>query len=93
MPKVLLRWDSGALAIVEDRTQGDCNHKSFSAGIGRISASWSRSCSLPATPIREKRLVPLLPNYPLPKWPINLLYSPLLPELSPENRLGLRNLS
>jgi DNA-binding transcriptional LysR family regulator len=29
---------------------------------------------LAAAPIREKRLVPLLPQYPLPEWPINLLY-------------------
>jgi DNA-binding transcriptional LysR family regulator len=27
-----------------------------------------------ATPIREKRLVPLLPLYPLPEWPLTLLY-------------------
>jgi len=32
--------------------------------------------SLAAAPIREKRLVPLLPQYPLPEWPINLLYPP-----------------
>src|SRR6266403_1104192 len=31
---------------------------------------------LAATPVREKRLVPLLPQYPLPEWPINLLYPP-----------------
>jgi DNA-binding transcriptional LysR family regulator len=31
---------------------------------------------LAAAPIREKRLVPLLPQYPLPEWPINLLYPP-----------------
>jgi DNA-binding transcriptional LysR family regulator len=31
---------------------------------------------LAAAPIREKRLVPLLPKYPLPEWPINLLYPP-----------------
>jgi DNA-binding transcriptional LysR family regulator len=31
---------------------------------------------LAATPIREKRLVPLLPQYPLPEWSINLLYPP-----------------
>lgn len=29
---------------------------------------------LAAAPIRERRLVPLLPQYPLPEWPINLLY-------------------
>ena len=29
---------------------------------------------LAAAPIREKRLVPLLPQYPLPECPINLLY-------------------
>jgi DNA-binding transcriptional LysR family regulator len=29
---------------------------------------------LAAAPIREKRLVPLLPRYPLPEWSINLLY-------------------
>ena len=61
---------------------------------------------LAAAPIRERRLVPLLPQYPLPEWPINLLYPPhrhqstivrtyldFLPKLSPENRSGLRNLS
>jgi len=31
---------------------------------------------LAAAPIREKRLVPLLPQYPLPEWPISLLYPP-----------------
>jgi DNA-binding transcriptional LysR family regulator len=31
---------------------------------------------LVAAPIREKRLVPLLPQYPLPEWSINLLYPP-----------------
>ena len=29
---------------------------------------------LAATPIRKKRLVPLLPQYPLPAWSLNLLY-------------------
>ena len=31
---------------------------------------------LAAGPIREKRLVPLLPQYPLPEQPIHLLYPP-----------------
>jgi len=31
---------------------------------------------LAAVPIREKRLVPLLPQYPLPEWSINLIYPP-----------------
>jgi DNA-binding transcriptional LysR family regulator len=31
---------------------------------------------LAAAPVREKRLVPLLPQYPLPEWSINLLYPP-----------------
>ncbi len=31
---------------------------------------------LAAEAIREKRLVPLLPQYPLPEWSINLLYPP-----------------
>jgi len=31
---------------------------------------------LAAAPIREKRLVPLLPRHPLPEWSINLLYPP-----------------
>lgn len=31
---------------------------------------------LAAAPIRERRLVPLLPQYPLPEWPISLLYPP-----------------
>jgi len=31
---------------------------------------------LAAGPIREKRLVPLLPKYPLPEWPIHLVYPP-----------------
>ena len=31
---------------------------------------------LAAAAIREKRLVPLLPRYPLPEWSINLLYPP-----------------
>ncbi|WP_318014057.1 substrate binding domain-containing protein [Mesorhizobium sp. BH1-1-5] len=31
---------------------------------------------LAAAPIREKRLVPLLTQYPLPEWSINLVYPP-----------------
>ena len=31
---------------------------------------------LAAAPIREKRLVRLLPQYPLPEWSINLIYPP-----------------
>lgn len=31
---------------------------------------------LAAVPIREERLVPLLPQHPLPEWPIRLLYPP-----------------
>jgi DNA-binding transcriptional LysR family regulator len=31
---------------------------------------------LAAAAIREKRLTPLLPQYPLPEWSINLLYPP-----------------
>lgn len=31
---------------------------------------------LAAAPIRDKRLVRLLPQYPLPEWSINLLYQP-----------------
>jgi DNA-binding transcriptional LysR family regulator len=31
---------------------------------------------LAAAPVREKRLVPLLSQYPLPEWSINLLYPP-----------------
>jgi DNA-binding transcriptional LysR family regulator len=31
---------------------------------------------LAAAPIREKRLMPLLPQYPLPEWAISLLYPP-----------------
>ena len=31
---------------------------------------------LAAASVREKRLVPLLPQYPLPEWPINQLYPP-----------------
>ena len=31
---------------------------------------------LAAAPIREMRLVPLLPQHPLPEWSINLLYPP-----------------
>ena len=29
---------------------------------------------LAAMPIREKRLVPLLPQFPLPEWFVNLIY-------------------
>jgi DNA-binding transcriptional LysR family regulator len=31
---------------------------------------------LAAAPIREKRLIPLLPNDPLPEWSLNLVYPP-----------------
>jgi hypothetical protein len=43
-------------------------------------AQWRRSDGaapfLAAAAIREKRLMPLLPQYPLPEWSINLLYPP-----------------
>lgn len=31
---------------------------------------------LAAAPIREKRLLPLLPQHPLPEWPLHLIYPP-----------------
>jgi len=31
---------------------------------------------LAAAPIREKRLLPLLPQHPLPEWSVNLIYPP-----------------
>jgi DNA-binding transcriptional LysR family regulator len=35
---------------------------------------------LAAAPIRAKRLVPLLPKYPLPEWSLNLIYPPHRPQ-------------
>lgn len=35
---------------------------------------------LAAGPIRAKRLVPLLPQYPLPEWSLNLIYPPHRPQ-------------
>src|SRR5215469_568629 len=61
------------------RAQSGPVHQRLSS-LAQLCARWRRTdgtAALPgAVPIREKRLVPLLPQYPLPEWSINLIYPP-----------------
>ena len=98
------RWELGG-QVVEPKavlSTNDYHHLCSRALVGDVVTELPPF--LAAALIREKRLVPLLPQYPLPEWSINLLYPPppppirhrqdisgFLPELSPENRSSLRN--
>jgi len=70
------RWELGG-HVVEPKavlSTNDYHHLCSRALAGDVVTELPPS--LAAAPIREKRLVPLLPQYPLPEWPINLLYPP-----------------
>jgi DNA-binding transcriptional LysR family regulator len=71
-----VRWDLGG-QIIEPATilsANDYHHLRWRALAGDIVTELPPF--LAAGPIRERRLVPLLPDYPLPEWSINLLYPP-----------------
>ena len=70
------RWELGA-HIVEPKavlSTNDYHHLCKRALHGDVVTELPPF--LAAAPIREKRLVQLLPQYPLPEWSINLLYPP-----------------
>ena len=70
------RWDLGG-HLVEPKavlSTNDYHHLRSSALGGDVLTELPPF--LAAVPIREKRLVPLLPQYPLPEWSINLIYPP-----------------
>lgn len=71
---VSARWDLGG-EIVEPNAVLSTNdyHQLCSRALGGDVVT-ELPPFLAAAPIREKRLVPLLPLYPLPEWPIHLLY-------------------
>jgi DNA-binding transcriptional LysR family regulator len=71
-----VRWQLGG-QIVEPRavlSTNDYHHLRSRALDGDVVTELPPF--LAAAPIRQKRLVPLLPRYPLPEWPINLIYPP-----------------
>jgi DNA-binding transcriptional LysR family regulator len=70
------RWELGG-AVVEPKavlSTNDYHHLRRRALGGDVVTELPPF--LAAAAIREKRLVPLLPQYPLPEWSINLLYPP-----------------
>jgi DNA-binding transcriptional LysR family regulator len=73
---VQARWELGG-HIVEPKTvlsTNDYHHLCTRALRGDVVTELPPF--LAAVPIRERRLVPLLPQHPLPEWPIHLLYPP-----------------
>jgi DNA-binding transcriptional LysR family regulator len=69
-----VRWELGG-HVVEPRavlSTNDYHHLCIRALRGDVVTELPPF--LAAAPIREKRLVPLLPQYPLPEWSLNLLY-------------------
>jgi DNA-binding transcriptional LysR family regulator len=70
------RWELGG-SIVEPKavlSTNDYHHLCHRALGGDVVTELPPF--LAAAPIREKRLVPLLPKYPLPEWSLNQLYPP-----------------
>jgi DNA-binding transcriptional LysR family regulator len=70
------RWNLGG-QVIEPRTVlsiNDYDHLCCRALGGDVVTELPPF--LAAAPILERRLVPLLPQYPLPEWPINLIYPP-----------------
>jgi DNA-binding transcriptional LysR family regulator len=69
------RWELGG-HVVEPKAvlSNDYHHLCTRALLGDVVTELPPF--LAAAPVREKRLVPLLPQYPLPEWSINLLYPP-----------------
>jgi DNA-binding transcriptional LysR family regulator len=73
---VLARWELGG-QVVEPKavlSTNDYHHLCRRALGGDVVTELPPFLAVAA--IREKRLVPLLPQYPLPEWSINLLYPP-----------------
>jgi len=71
-----ITWELGA-RVIEPKavlSTNDYHHLCCRALAGEVVTELPPF--LAAAPIREKRLVPLLPQYPLPEWTINLLYPP-----------------
>jgi DNA-binding transcriptional LysR family regulator len=70
------RWELGG-HVIEPRpvlATNDYHHLCSRALAGDVVTELPSF--LAAAPIRAKRLVPLLPRYPLPEWPISLVYPP-----------------
>ena len=73
---VPVRWELGE-SIIEPKavlSTNDYHHLCQRALGGEVVTELPPF--LAAAPIREKRLVPLLPMHPLPEWSLNLLYPP-----------------
>ena len=71
-----VRWELGG-QMVEPKavlTTNDYHHLCCRALMGDVVTELPPF--LAAMPIRQKRLVRLLPHFPLPEWPIHLLYPP-----------------
>jgi DNA-binding transcriptional LysR family regulator len=70
------RWELGGLVVEPTAilSTNDYHHLCRRALSGDVVTELPPF--LAAAPIREKRLVPLLRQYPLPEWSINLLYPP-----------------
>lgn len=70
------RWDLGGHVVEPDAVlaTNDYHHLCRRALGGDVVTELPPF--LAAAAIREKRLVPLLPQYPLPEWSLNLIYPP-----------------
>ncbi|NTF40481.1 LysR family transcriptional regulator [Rhizobium rhizogenes] len=73
---VPVRWELGGHAVEPTAilSTNDYQHLCSRALSGDVVTELP--AFLAAAPIREKRLVQLLPQYPLPEWSINLIYPP-----------------
>ncbi|MGH8080064.1 MAG: LysR substrate-binding domain-containing protein [Lysobacter sp.] len=71
-----MRWDLGGQSVEPQAvlSTNDYHHLYLRALGGDVVAELPPF--LVADTIREKRLVRLLPGYPLPEWPLHLLYPP-----------------
>jgi DNA-binding transcriptional LysR family regulator len=70
------RWELGGHVIEPQAVlaTNDYHHLCSRALIGDVVTELPPF--LAAAPIREKRLLPLLPQHPLPEWPLHLIYPP-----------------
>jgi DNA-binding transcriptional LysR family regulator len=70
------RWDLGGHVFEPQAVlaTNDYHHLCSRALIGDVVTELPPF--LAAAPVREKRLVRLLPQHPLPEWPLNLIYPP-----------------
>jgi len=73
-PLAPTRWELGGHLVEPKAVLSDYHHLRGRALDGDVLTELPPF--LAAVPIREKRLVPLLPQYPLPEWSINLIYPP-----------------